>query len=34
MPCLIRAVQSYATIGEICAVMRAHWGEFNASTHF
>ena len=34
MPCLIRAVQSYATLGEICAVMREHWGEFNASTQF
>jgi methylmalonyl-CoA mutase N-terminal domain/subunit len=34
MPALIHAVQSYATLGEICAVMREHWGEFNASTHF
>jgi methylmalonyl-CoA mutase N-terminal domain/subunit len=34
MPCLIRAVQSYATLGEICAVMREHWGEFNVSTQF
>lgn len=34
MPCLINVVKSYATIGEICAVMRNKWGEFHASTFF
>jgi methylmalonyl-CoA mutase N-terminal domain/subunit len=32
MPHIIEAVRSYATIGEICGVMRRHWGEFKAST--
>lgn len=34
MPCLISTVKCYATIGEICAVMRGKWGEFHASTFF
>jgi methylmalonyl-CoA mutase N-terminal domain/subunit len=33
MPSIIEAVKSYATIGEICGVMREKWGEFQASTH-
>ena len=33
MPCIITAVKSYATIGEICGVMRSQWGEFKAPTH-
>ena len=33
MPYLIEAVKSYATIGEICGVMRKKWGEFQASTY-
>ena len=32
MPCIITAVKSYATIGEICGVMRSQWGEFKAPT--
>lgn len=33
MPHIIEAVKSYATIGEMCAVMRKKWGEFQASTY-
>ena len=33
MPHIIEAVKSYATIGEICGVMRKKWGEFQASTY-
>ena len=33
MPYFIEAVKSYATIGEICGVMRKKWGEFQASTY-
>ena len=33
MPPIIEAVKSYATIGEICGVMREKWGEFQASTY-
>ena len=33
MPCIIEAVKCYATIGEICDVMREKWGEFKASTY-
>jgi methylmalonyl-CoA mutase, N-terminal domain len=33
MPCLIKAVREYATIGEICGLMRQKWGEFRASTY-
>ena len=28
MPHLIEAVEAYATIGEICTVLRGVWGEF------
>ena len=30
MPAIIEAVKSYATLGEICTVMRNKWGEFRA----
>jgi methylmalonyl-CoA mutase N-terminal domain/subunit len=33
MPYIIETVKSYATIGEICGVMRNKWGEFQASTY-
>ena len=33
MPYIIEAVKSYATVGEICRVMRDKWGEFRASTY-
>jgi methylmalonyl-CoA mutase N-terminal domain/subunit len=33
MPYIIAAVKSYATIGEICGIMRNKWGEFQASTY-
>ena len=33
MPKIIEAVKCYATIGEICGVMRGKWGEFKASTY-
>jgi methylmalonyl-CoA mutase N-terminal domain/subunit len=33
MPHIIEAVKRYATIGEICGVMREKWGEFQASTY-
>ena len=33
MPQIIAAVKSYATIGEICGVMRSQWGEFKAPTY-
>jgi len=33
MPHIIAAVKSYATIGEICRVMRGKWGEFKAPTY-
>ena len=33
MPHIIQAVKSYATVGEICGVMREKWGEFQASTY-
>jgi methylmalonyl-CoA mutase N-terminal domain/subunit len=32
MPCIIDAVKSYATLGEICSVMRQKWGEYRAPT--
>jgi methylmalonyl-CoA mutase N-terminal domain/subunit len=28
MPLLISAVEAYATIGEICGVLREQWGEY------
>ncbi|MGD8226441.1 MAG: methylmalonyl-CoA mutase family protein [Desulfobacteraceae bacterium] len=33
MPYIIQAVKGYATVGEICRVMREKWGEFRASTY-
>jgi methylmalonyl-CoA mutase N-terminal domain/subunit len=33
MPSIIKTVKSYATIGEICDVMREKWGEFQPSTY-
>jgi methylmalonyl-CoA mutase N-terminal domain/subunit len=33
MPYIIEAVKCYATIGEICGVMREKWGEFRAPTY-
>jgi len=29
MPCIIAAVQCYASLGEICGVMREKWGEYS-----
>jgi methylmalonyl-CoA mutase N-terminal domain/subunit len=28
MPAVLAAVKAYATVGEICAVMRRRWGEY------
>ena len=28
VPLLIEAVEAYATVGEICNVLRAEWGEY------
>jgi methylmalonyl-CoA mutase N-terminal domain/subunit len=33
MPSIISAVKCYATIGEICGVMRQKWGEFRGPTY-
>jgi len=33
MPKIVEAVKCYATIGEICGVMRGKWGEFRAPTY-
>jgi len=33
MPAILAAVKSYASIGEICGIMRQKWGEFQASTY-
>jgi methylmalonyl-CoA mutase N-terminal domain/subunit len=33
MPNIIEAVKAYATIGEICGIMREKWGEFQAATY-
>lgn len=33
MPFIVEAVKSYATVGEICDVMRDKWGEFQPSTY-
>jgi len=33
MPYIIEAVKCYATVGEICGVMRKRWGEFRAPTY-
>ncbi len=29
MPLLIDAVEAYATVGEICGVLREEWGEYH-----
>ena len=29
MPCLIEAVKTYATLGEICGVLREEFGEYH-----
>jgi methylmalonyl-CoA mutase N-terminal domain/subunit len=34
MPLILQAVESYATLGEICGVMRGVFGEYQASTFF
>jgi methylmalonyl-CoA mutase N-terminal domain/subunit len=34
MPCLVKAVKEYATLGEICNVLREIYGEHKASTVF
>jgi hypothetical protein len=28
MPAVLAAVKAYATVGEICGVMRRRWGEY------
>ena len=28
MPLLIEAVEAYATVGEICGILREEWGEY------
>jgi methylmalonyl-CoA mutase N-terminal domain/subunit len=33
MPAVLEAVKAYATVGEICAVMRKRWGEYRAPAH-
>jgi methylmalonyl-CoA mutase N-terminal domain/subunit len=33
MPWIIHAVKQYATIGEICGIMRQKWGEFRSPTY-
>ncbi len=33
MSSVLEAVKAYATVGEICAVMRKHWGEYRAPAH-
>jgi methylmalonyl-CoA mutase N-terminal domain/subunit len=30
MPPVLDAVKAYATVGEICGVMRRRWGEYRA----
>ncbi len=34
MPPIIEAVKRYATVGEICGVMRRKWGEFRGASNF
>ncbi len=34
MPTLVDAMRQYATVGEVCRVMREEWGEFQPSTEF
>jgi len=33
MPWILEAVKAYATVGEICGIMRKKWGEFKAATY-
>jgi methylmalonyl-CoA mutase N-terminal domain/subunit len=33
MPALLEAVKAYASVGEICDVMRKRWGEYRAPAH-
>lgn len=33
MPCIIDAVKAYATVGEICNILREQWGEYQAPTY-
>ena len=33
MPAVLEAVKAYATVGEICGVMRKLWGEYRAPAH-
>ena len=33
MPEMINAVKVYATVGEICDILRQHWGEYRAPTY-
>jgi methylmalonyl-CoA mutase N-terminal domain/subunit len=33
MPSIIHAVKQYATLGEICGIMREKWGEFRSPTY-
>ena len=33
MPSIIKATKCYATLGEICGVMRGKWGEFTPATY-
>ena len=33
MPSIIKAAKCYATLGEICGVMRGKWGEFTPTTY-
>ena len=34
VPATIEAVRAYATIGEICGVLRSAWGEYRDSAIF
>ncbi len=34
MPPILEAVRRYATVGEICGVMRERWGEFRGASNF
>jgi methylmalonyl-CoA mutase N-terminal domain/subunit len=34
MPLILGAVEAYATLGEICGVMRRVFGEYQAHTSF
>jgi methylmalonyl-CoA mutase N-terminal domain/subunit len=34
MPLILQAVESYATLGEVCDVMRRVFGDYQASTAY